>query len=196
MTTIYKHFWVLDVEGNGASPPEIIELAMVEILSKKLTGKTLHWFVKPNIPISHQVTKIHGITNDDVASEPSIEDIEDDVCMWLEGVAIVGHNVKIEVDALRFGLSNWTPSAAIDTLRLAKNLKPGLDSYSLQSLGTELGLSKQAAKLTGRGHHSALFDATLTALLFLDLLKTVPALDQHRVVADADILNPPQGSFL
>lgn len=196
MSTINDHFWVVDVEGNGASPPEIIELAMVEVRSKELTGKTHHWFVKPDKPISYRVTKIHGITNDDVAQEPSIEDIEDDVCLWLEDVAIVGHNVKIEVDALKLGLTHWTPRTAIDTLKLARSLKPGLASYSLQNLGIELGLSEKAVELTGQGHHSALFDATLTALLFLDLLKAVRSADRHRVIADADILNPAQGSFL
>jgi DNA polymerase III epsilon subunit family exonuclease len=196
MTPIHDYFWVVDVEGNGASPPEIIELAMVEIRSNKLTGKTHHWFIKPNKPITPHVTKIHGITDDDVAREPSIEDISDDVSLWLEDVTIIGHNVKIEVDALKFGLSHWVPRSAVDTLKLAKNLRPGLASYSLQNLGIEFGLTKQVSKLTGQGHHSALFDATLTALLFLELLKPVPDADRHRVIADADILDPAQGSFL
>jgi hypothetical protein len=34
MNQMHDHFWVVDVEGNGASPPEIIELAMVEIRSR------------------------------------------------------------------------------------------------------------------------------------------------------------------
>lgn len=196
MTPIHDHFWVVDVEGNGASPPEIIELAMVEIKSAELTGKTHHWFIKPDKPISPYVTKIHGITDDDVAREPSIEDIEDDVCLWLDDVAIIGHNVKIEVDALKFGLTHWVPRSAIDTLKLAKKLKPGLASYSLQNLGIEFSLTKQAVELTGKSHHSALFDATLTGLLFLELLKLVPGADRHRVIADADVLDPAQGSFL
>lgn len=196
MTPKYDHCWVLDVEGNGATPPEIIELAMVELRSQELTGKTHHWFVKPSEPISHHVMKIHGITNEDVAREPSIEDIEDDVCLYLEGVPIIGHNVKIEVDALKFGLPHWTPVAAVDTLKLAKNLKPSLASYSLQNLGNEFGLSERAVELTGRRHHSALYDATLTALLFLDLLKAMRVSEQQRVISETDILNPAQGKFL
>jgi DNA polymerase-3 subunit epsilon len=196
MNQMHDHFWVVDVEGNGASPPEIIELAMVEIRSAELTGRTHHWFIKPNKPISPHVTKIHGITDDDVAREPSIEDIEDDVCLWLEDVAIIGHNVRIEVDALKFGLTQWVPLSAIDTLKLAKKLKPGLTSYSLQNLGIEFSLTQQAVELTGKSHHSALFDAALTGLLFLELLKLVPDADRHRVIADADILDPAQGSLL
>ncbi|MDF2374480.1 MAG: 3'-5' exonuclease [Rhizobiaceae bacterium] len=192
----YDHFWVVDVEGNGANPPEIIELAMVELRSRQLTGKIHHWFIKPSEPISHHVTRVHGITNEDVAREPSIEDIEDDVCLWLEGVPIIGHNVKIEVDALKAGFPHWVPVAAVDTLKLAKKLKPSLASYSLQNLGDELGLSQRAVELTDRGHHSALYDATLTALLFIDLLKGVEVSDQQKIIVDADILNLAQGSLL
>lgn len=195
MTQNYEHFWVVDVEGNGASPPEIVELAMVEIRSLQLTERTHHWFIKPQEPISHHVTRIHGITNDDVASAPSMEDIEDDVYLWIEGVPIIGHNVKVEVDALRHGLAAWSPVAAVDTLRLAKMAKPGLASYSLESLGSELELSERATQMTGRKHHSALYDATLTALLFLDLLKAMPTTEQLRAIADADILNQSQGQL-
>lgn len=195
MTQNYNHFWVVDVEGNGASPPEIIELAMVEISSFQLTGKTHHWFIKPQEPISSHVTRIHGITNDDVASAPSIEDIEDDVYLWIEDAPIIGHNVRVEVDALKHGLAAWSPVAAVDTLRLAKKAKPGLASYSLENLGSELGLSERASQLTGRKHHSALYDATLTALLFIDLLRTIPTIDQPIAIAEADILHQSQGQL-
>jgi len=53
-------FWVVDVEGNGTTSPEIVELAMVEIKGMQLTGRTEHWFVKPKHLISDLVTRIHG----------------------------------------------------------------------------------------------------------------------------------------
>ncbi len=196
MTAIDEYFWVVDVEGNGASPPEVVELAMVEVSLRALSGKTYHWFIKPRLPINPRVTRIHGITNDDVSRAPSMEDIEDDVYLCLEHSPIVGHNVRIEVQALKRSLTDWSPVSAIDTLRLAKNLKPGLKSYSLKNLGAEFALSKQAALLSGRRHHSALYDATLTALLFVKLLEEVPPADHHRAIAEADILNRAQGILL
>lgn len=57
---------------------------------------------------------------------------------------------KVEVEILSRSLPEWTPLAAIDTLRLAKSLKPGLKSYGLANLGTEFGLAEQAAERTGR----------------------------------------------
>jgi DNA polymerase III alpha subunit (gram-positive type) len=86
--------------------------------------------------------------------------------------------------------------AAIDTLRLAKALRPGLKSYSLANLGTEFGLSEQAAACTSARHHSALYDATLTALLLIHLLSPLTSEERRTALADADILNPKQGSLL
>lgn len=189
-------FWIVDVEGSGGSPPEIVELAMLEVKSLALTNMKRHWFLRPEHGIQPAATRIHGLTDDDVFGSPSMSDIADDVVMWLEGRPIVGHNVKIEVDILSRCLADWIPVSAIDTLKLAKAIRPGLKSYSLANLGVELGLAEGAHALTGAQHHSALFDATLTALLFVHLLLPLPMEERQRALNDADILSPKQGSLL
>jgi len=191
-----ERFWVVDVEGSGGSPPEIVELAMLEVEHLALTENMRHWFVQPQRGIQPAATRIHGITDDDVAGAPSMEDIVDDVVMWLEGTPVVGHNVKVEVEILRRSLPDWKPSAAIDTLKLAKALKPGMASYSLTNLGAEFGLVDQAARRTGAQHHSALYDTTLAALLFVHLLSPLTSDERQTALRDANILDPKQGSFL
>lgn len=187
--------WVIDVEGNGASPPEIVELAMVQI-AEGVLGRQRHYFIRPQTPISPHVTRIHGITNEDVASAPSFEDITDDLMGWLEGAVIVGHNVKVEVDILTRNLPDWSPTQAIDTLRLARLVLPTLNSHSLESVGAALGLTPEARRLTGQGHHAALFDATLTALVFLELSARATQAGRPELVAEADILGSRQGRLL
>lgn len=62
---------VVDVEGNGQQPPEIIEIAALPIDDGQL-GPATTWLVKPRKPISPIVTrKVHGIRNADVA-DPTI----------------------------------------------------------------------------------------------------------------------------
>jgi DNA polymerase III subunit epsilon len=188
--------WIVDVEGSGGSPPEIVELAMLQVERLALTESKRHWFLQPERGIQPAATRIHGLTDDDVVGAPSMADIADDVVMWLEGTPIVGHNVKVEVEILSRSIPDWTPVAAIDTLRLAKALRPGLKSYGLANLGTEFGLSEQAAERTGARHHSALYDATLTALLLIHLLSPLTSEERRTALADANILNPKQGSLL
>jgi DNA polymerase III epsilon subunit-like protein len=191
-----ERFWVVDVEGSGSSPPEIVELAMLEVANLVLTDNKRHWLVQPERGIQPAATRIHGLTEDDVADAPSMEDIADDVVMWLEAAPIVGHNVKVEVEILKKSLPDWAPSVAIDTLRLSKALKPGLASYSLANLGAEFGLADQAAQRTGAQHHSALYDTTLAALLLVHLLSPLTRDERQTALRDANILDPRQGSLL
>ncbi len=153
-----NRFWVIDVEGSGGTPPEIVELAMLEV--------------------------------------EQMEDIADDILQWIENTPIVGHNVRVEVDILSRSIPDWSPRVAIDTLKLAKALRPGLPSYGLANLGSELGLTDQAAELSGRGHHSALYDATLTALILIELLSPLTSEGRAKALRDANILDPKQGSLL
>jgi DNA polymerase III epsilon subunit-like protein len=191
-----ERFWVIDVEGSGSSPPEIVELAMLQIDRLVLTENKRHWFVRPENGIKPAATRIHGLTDDDVVGSPDIADIADDIITWIEDTPIVGHNVKIEVDILSRSLPDWKPSSAIDTLKLTKILKPGLASYGLANLGIEFGLADEAANRTGAKHHSALYDATLTALLMIHLLSPLPVDERRRAIMEANILDPKQGSLL
>ena len=189
-------FWVIDVEGNGGSPPEIIELAMVEVADLALTGVSRHWLVRPSQPISAIATRIHGLTNADVAEAPTMDDIADAILPWIEETPIVGHNVRVEVDILKRALPDWSPGTAVDTLKLAKAVRPGLPSYGLAKLGEALGYADKAARLSGAGHHAALYDATLTALIFIGLLHATPPEERAGRLRDADLLDPKQGTLL
>jgi len=191
-----NRFWVIDVEGSGGTPPEIVELAMLEVEHLALTGNKRHWLVRPEHGIHPAATRIHGLTDDDVLDSPSMEDIADDILQWIENTPIVGHNVRVEVDILSRSIPDWSPRVAIDTLKLAKALRPGLPSYGLANLGSELGLTDQAAELSGRGHHSALYDATLTALILIELLSPLTSEGRAKALRDANILDPKQGSLL
>jgi DNA polymerase III epsilon subunit family exonuclease len=191
-----NHYWVVDVEGSGGTPPEIVELGMVEIADLKLNGNQRHWLIRPERSIQPAASRIHGLTDADVADAPSIEDIADDVMIWLDQAAIIGHNVRVELDIISRSIPEWKPRVAIDTLKIAKALRPGLDSYGLNKLGVALGHSDEAAKRSSRGHHSALYDATLTALIFIDLLSNVPEVHRADVLRDADILDRRQETLL
>ena len=49
--------------------------------------------VNPRVPISPEVTAIHGITDADVAESPSFEDVARDIETALEGCDLGGYNV-------------------------------------------------------------------------------------------------------
>lgn len=196
MGLIWEKAWVVDVEGNGATPPEIVEIALLELVNLRRSGRTFHWLVKPEQPISAAVTRIHGLTDDDVDGAPSIDDIAEDIVRWTDGGVIIGHNVRVELEVIGRSIPEWRPSAAIDTLKLARALRPGLNSYSLENLGAALGLTAEAERQTGLKHHSAHFDVALTALLFNSLLAPLDREGRDFRSREADILFKAQESFL
>jgi DNA polymerase III epsilon subunit-like protein len=152
--------------------------------------------VRPKQPIEASATGIHGLTDDDVIGAPSIEDIADDILEWLDDTPIIGHNVRIELETISRSIPDWAPRAAIDTLKLARILRPGLPSYGLEKLGKSLGHSDEAARRSESRHHSALYDSTLTGLIFIDLVSSLSDDRRTAVLRDANILDPRQGTLL
>jgi len=187
-------YWVVDLEGSGSRPPEIVEIAMLELIDL-VPGTRRHWLVRPKVGIDPAATRIHGITDADLEGAPAIEDIAADIANDLNGIPIIGHNVRVEVDVLSRSVPEWKPASAIDTLKLAKLLLPGKKSYALSNLGAELGLDSEARRLTDKSSHSALFDATLTALLFVELIKPLAAERRSQVLQSCDVLYKPQGNL-
>ena len=191
-----QRMWAVDVEGNGGSPPEIVELAIVEMSGFALTGRHRHWRFRPKGGITPMVSRIHGIWERDVADAPEIEDVADDVLEWLEDAPIVGHNVRVELETIGRAIPDWAPAAAYDTLRIARRLLPDEAKHGLEHLGTALGLADAARAATGGASHSAPYDAALSAILLDHLLAPLPEAERREVLDDADILRARQGSLL
>ncbi len=55
---------VVDVEGNGQQPPDLVELATVPVVGGVI-GEPVSWLVKPDTRIKHMATRIHGLSNED-----------------------------------------------------------------------------------------------------------------------------------
>jgi DNA polymerase III epsilon subunit-like protein len=73
-----RDYVVVDVEGNGQQPPDLVELAAVPIAAG-LIGEPRSWLVRPTEPIAPFARRIHGITNEQVAGRPVFTEIRDEV---------------------------------------------------------------------------------------------------------------------
>ncbi|MCF4122018.1 3'-5' exonuclease [Antribacter sp. KLBMP9083] len=161
---------VVDVEGNGAYPPELVEVAVVPVRRGSIGGPRA-WLVRPPSPITWQARRVHGITNQDVASAPRIDHVAGEVlaALGVDGsqAAVVGHNVRVDLDVLTRSLPGWTPVEVFDTLRLSRHLW-NLPSHSLGALVRTRHLDHDLP--AGLRPHRAAYDALVTARLFVDLM--------------------------
>jgi len=161
--------YIVDFEGNGDTPPDIVELAIVELLEWEQIGRSYCWLLRPAAPITKLVSRIHGISDRDVIGAPSFSSIESELRLLLKSATVIAHNAHVDASALKRKMPGWAPARLLDTLRLARRLKPGMASYSLHKLCADLDIQRPDAGRDGRAH-SAAYDAAITAQLFLRLL--------------------------
>ena len=158
---------ILDTETTGLSPAEgrIVEIAAVEMLDGKLTGREFHHLLNPEHPISEEITEITGINDAMVAGKPTFADIAQAFIDFVGGDKLVIHyaefdKVFFDQEFFNIGL-DWPhlskPELWIDTLAYFKEKHPGercsLDAlcerYQIQELeGTGSNLI-QSAKMLG-----------------------------------------------
>lgn len=108
--------------------PRIIELGAV-----KDTGEEFSCIINPRIKIDPIITKITGLTNDDLAGKPSFRTIFNDLVEFFIGEeSLVCHNIGFDVGMLVFELRRISkehqfpfPPRHIDTVHLAKPFYKG-----------------------------------------------------------------------
>ena len=108
---------VVDVEGNGHQPPDLVELAAVPIVDG-IIGEPVSWLVRPDQPITSFARRIHGITNEQVEDAPVFAYVEADVLKALDASALIAHNAHVDVGVLQRKLGDWECPEVFDTLSL------------------------------------------------------------------------------
>jgi len=129
----------VDIETSGGDihTAEIIEIGAVKVVNREIVGQ-YSTLVKPNKPVNPYTYSINGISDDDVANAPSIEEIFDDFLDFIGDSILLGHNIAaFDLQILRevgFQLKKYVKNQYLDTLYVAKKILPDLPSYSLTSL--------------------------------------------------------------
>lgn len=176
---------VVDVEGNGQQPPDLVELAIVPISDGQIADP-ITWLVRPPRPILPMARRFHHISDADVTSSPSVIECADWMRRSLDGAVFVAHNAQIDLGVLTRELPGFAPTHVIDTVKLARRLLPGLDSYKLGALVDALDLAK------GLPDDLAPHRATYDALVCARLLTRLAAPPEARPRSVGDLFDQPE----
>lgn len=82
-----------DIESTGldVAKDRIVELCLLKIYPNgEKDEKTLRF--NPTVPISPEAEAIHGISNRDVAHEPTFKQVAKELSRWIEGCDLAGYN--------------------------------------------------------------------------------------------------------
>lgn len=162
-------FAVVDVEttgSRGALRDRITEIAVVVVQGARCET-VFDSLVNPERPIPSAVTAITRITNAMVRAAPTFSELGDRVIEVLAGRVFVAHNARFDwrflLTELRRARDLLFEGPRVCTVRLARFLVRGLESYSLDGLSEYWGIENPA-------RHRAGGDALTTARLLQRLL--------------------------
>ncbi|HEX5467355.1 MAG TPA: polyribonucleotide nucleotidyltransferase, partial [Candidatus Limnocylindrales bacterium] len=145
---------------------------LVEIAALRVVGGEIQdrWstLVNPGQPVIGN--QLHGLTDGDLASAPSPRDAARSFLDWAGDDLLVGHNVGFDLGFIEAALADGTRiehGRYLDTLTLAREAWPDLDSAKLGDLARFFGLPTEPT-------HRAMPDAEATAQLLALLGRDLP----------------------
>ncbi|MEJ6400608.1 exonuclease domain-containing protein [Nicoliella lavandulae] len=168
-------FSVVDLETTGNSIHEdnrIIQFSCALVQNNKII-RVYSTNVNSETEVPARITKLTGITNDEIKSAPTFKQIANKLYKLLSGTVFVAHNVNFDFPFLnhefqRVGHAQLNIKA-IDTVTLSQILLPMVPSFRLRDLTSYFNIKHDHP-------HSASSDAIATAHLFLILVKRMKTL--------------------
>jgi DNA polymerase-3 subunit epsilon len=175
---------VLDTETTGLEPElghRIIEIGCVEIVNRRVSGRTFHRYLNPERAIDEGAMAVHGIKRADLDDKPKFAEIADELVGFIADAELVIHNAAFDVAFLDAELARLAGAArtvapaggfptgrsvatlcrVLDTLALARSMHPG-QRNNLDAL-----CKRYSVDNSHRDLHGALLDAQILADVYL-----------------------------
>ncbi len=167
-------FWDTETTGLIKNPglPLLRQPHIIEIGAVKETGEEFSQLINPGILIEPIITKVTGITNDDLKDCPRFSEVLPDFADFVLGTeSWVAHNMSFDLGCLVFELRRLGkqdafpfPPTQIDTIELAKPRYNGR-FMKLNQLGEDL-----CDIPADQQNHRALDDAKLLMKVYEQLV--------------------------
>lgn len=164
---------IFDTETTGFDPmtgDRLIEIGLVEMIDKSLTGENYHVYVNPERDVPESAFKIHGLSTEFLKDKPVFSDIMDEFLAYVgDDSVLVAHNAEFDMRFINWELENAGrpiihPKRFVDTLGIARTKFPGA-ANSLDALCKRFDVNN-----THRTLHGALLDAEILADVYIELM--------------------------
>lgn len=158
-----REYVSLDLETTGLEPKKdrIIEIGAVKIRDGQIQ-ETYATLVDPQTKIPERITELTRISSRMVEGKPFGQEAVKGLLDFCGELPLLGHNIMFDYSFVKHSAVNMGmdfEKKGMDTLKLARNLLPDLESKSLQNLRQYYHLPQEEA-------HRALEDALTTFRLY------------------------------
>ncbi|MGN7872590.1 DNA polymerase III subunit epsilon [Roseateles sp. 22389] len=185
-----------DTETTGLNPESgdrVVDIGLVEMVNRQLTGRHLHFYLNPERDMPEEAFRVHGLSSEFLADKPKFAQIVDEFLAFIEGAELVAHNAAFDVGFINAELKRCgrpplheCVDNVLDTLLMARDMFPG-KANSLDALCRRLEVDN-----SNRGLHGAVKDAELLAEVYIRLTRGQDSL----VIDDSASSSPGQGGEL
>jgi DNA polymerase-3 subunit epsilon len=162
---------VLDTETTGLEVEQqhrVIEIGCVELVNRRLTGRTYHQYLNPERDIDFGAEQVHGLTRETLAKAPTFAQVHPQFLDFIGDAELIIHNAPFDVAFLNAELARIELTHKIDvlcrvldTLALARQMHPG-QRNNLDAL-----CKRYSVDNSHRDYHGALLDARILAEVYL-----------------------------
>lgn len=166
---------VLDTETTGLDPAQghrMVEVACVELVNRRLTGRHLHLYLNPDRDSDPEALAVHGLTTKFLSEHPRFNEVAQELVDYVQGAEVIIHNAAFDIKFLnaelnRIGQPNFDQLCEKVTCSLvhAREIHPGKRN-SLDALCDRYGISNAHRVL-----HGALLDSELLADVWLAMTR-------------------------
>lgn len=165
---------IFDLETTGLSSAtcEIIEIGAVKVKNGEIVDR-FSCFVKPDNPITDEITKLTSITNQDVENAHTIDKVLPEFLAFCGECLLVAHNADFDVGFVRAAakkLGLYFDSPYLDTVGLSRYLNTDLKSHKLDVVAKYYNLGSFH-------HHRAVDDAEILAQIYFAMVKKMQLFD-------------------
>jgi len=184
---------VFDTETTGLEPSagdEIIQFGAVRVVNNRLLRQEIFdQLVDPMRPLRPEGIPIHGITEDMVRGQPTIDQVLPAFHEFCSETVLVAHNAAFDMRFLQLkedstGIRFSQP--VLDTLLLSAVIHPNQETHRLEAIAERFGINVI-------GRHTALGDAFVTGEVFL---KMVPLLNEMGIHTVRQALDASEKTYL
>ena len=161
----------LDTETTGIghdSGHRIIEIGCIELIDRKITGRSFHTYLNPKRAVDPGAFRVHGIADHFLKDKPEFKTVSLEFLQFIDNAELVIHNAVFDLGFLNAELKRIKhpgqledTCSVIDTLVLARKKHPG-QRNSLDALCKRYDVDN-----TNRQLHGALLDAEILAHVYL-----------------------------
>jgi DNA polymerase-3 subunit epsilon len=160
----HKPFAIIDVETTGGNPlrDRIIEIAIIRSDGEGEFSS----LVNPGRPVPQFISALTGITDHDLSSAATFDELAPEIADLLEGAVFVAHNARFDYafvrnEFKRLGIS--FSASTLCTVRLSRKLFPKHKKHGVESIIERYGICVEQ-------RHRALDDARVVEA-FLEIAR-------------------------